>query len=322
MNTIVIIIIYKMSSNLNIVKGKDLNVEECVGYKPAVVNKRGGKNASITYNRQALRIKMPLMLCWGVNERVDEQSGRVSYDLAIQFNSSVSSQRRFLENLKELQNNIKETAVKKSKEWFGKSKMSMDVVDALMYPILKYPNKKDGSGEPDYDRDPTVKIKLPFWENKFSVEVYDMDKKPIYLPPKNDMDVPENTPVELIPKGAHINGIIQCNGLWFAGGKFGVTWKLLQCCVRPPARLVGMGTCHIEDDSDDEEALEFLNKRDKENENNNDDDDDEEEEHVEESHQEEEEEEEEDVAEVVKQEVEKAKPKKKKVVRRKKKASE
>ena len=44
-------------------------------------------------------------------------------------------------------------------------------------------------------------------------------------------------------------------GLWFAGGKFGCTWKLLQAKLQQPVRLVGSGVCHIVEDSDDEDAL-------------------------------------------------------------------
>ena len=77
-----------------------------------------------------------------------------------------------------------------------------------------------------------------------------------------DPDGPQGnkTPVDLVPKGSNVNGLIGCTGLWFAGGKCGVTWKLIQACVRPPVRLVGTGTCHVEVDSDDEDLLTTLNK--------------------------------------------------------------
>ena len=45
-------------------------------------------------------------------------------------------------------------------------------------------------------------------------------------------------------------------------GRCGVTWKLVRACVRPPIRLVGTGTCHVEADSDDEELLDSLQKSD------------------------------------------------------------
>ena len=56
-----------------------------------------------------------------------------------------------------------------------------------------------------------------------------------------------------MPKASHVKGLVRCNGMWFAGGKCGVTWQLVQIQVRPPTRLVGSGNCHIMDDSDDDE---------------------------------------------------------------------
>jgi hypothetical protein len=35
-----------------------------------------------------------------------------------------------------------------------------------------------------------------------------------------------------------------CGGLWFANGKFGVTWKLYQGVVKP-AQSLPKGQCHI-----------------------------------------------------------------------------
>ena len=46
-------------------------------------------------------------------------------------------------------------------------KMTKEVVEALFYPILKYPKEKLGNnqwGDPDYTRNPTMKIKIPYWE--------------------------------------------------------------------------------------------------------------------------------------------------------------
>ena len=238
-----------------------------VQYKPPVTNKRGGKSVQLTLYGQPIVLQIPLMLTWGVNERVDEQSGRVTYDMSLQFDPTKSpAQREFLGRLKRFEEKVKTDACN-TKEWFGR-KNSREVIDALMYPVLKYPKLKDGSGEPDYDRNPTLKIKLPFWEGRFNVELYSMDRKPMYLPPKdNSQDLNEGrTPSSCIPKASYVNGLIQCQGMWFAGGKCGVTWKLVQACVRPPQRLVGMGTCHVLEDSDDDEVVESLNSKDAEQE--------------------------------------------------------
>ncbi len=252
-----------MSSSTMFTKAKEFTPSE-ITYKPATVNKRGGKNVQVQLNSQPLVLQIPLMLTWGINERVDQDSGRVSYDIALQFDpmagSSIAS---FLDRMKELEEKIKNDAVSNSKAWFGKSKMTRDLVDVLMYPILKYPKDKE-SGEPDYSRNPTLKLKIPFWEDRFNVELYDMNRKALYTPPRKGAEPDDGalTPMDHLPKGVHIKGLIQCTGLWFAGGKWGVTWKLVQAMCKKPVRLVGSGTCQIADDSDDEELGDALDKRD------------------------------------------------------------
>ena len=233
-----------------------------VAYKPPKVNTRGGKNVQCQLNGHPIVLQFPLMLTWGVNERVDEQSGRVSYDMALQFGKDSASVVKFQEALRQFQEKVLNDAVSKSREWFGKAKLSREVAEAMMYPILKYPKKKDGSGEPDYERYPTLKLKVPYWDGKFNVELYDLKKKALYLPripgalgPQGD-----KTPVDVIPKASHVKGLLACTGVWMAGGRFGVTWKLMQAGVRPPVRIVGAGQCHILDDSDDEDVVEQLKK--------------------------------------------------------------
>ena len=209
-----------------------------VAYLEPKVNKRGGKSVQCQLEGQPIVLQYPLMLTWGAQERVDENTGRVSYDMALQFkrgaNSSVD---KFQDALYQFQEKILNDAVTKSKQWFGKSKLSREVAEAMMYPILKYPKKKDGSGEPDYERDPTLKLKIPYWDGKFNIELYNMAGAPIYLPEKTarelEIEPPQGnrTPVDLIEKKAHVKGLLACTGVWMAGGRFGVTWKLVQAQV-------------------------------------------------------------------------------------------
>jgi hypothetical protein len=258
-----------MSVSKSITKAKSFN-PSATTYREAVVNKRGGKSVQVQLNGAPIVLQFPLMLTWGANERVDENSGRVSYDMALQFEPHKSkSIQKFQEALQAFQEKVLDDAVNKSKEWFGKSKLSREVAEAMMYPILKHPKKKDGSGEPDFDRNPTLKLKIPFWDGKFAIELYDMDSKPTFLPADTAKRLGmecapqgQRGPLELIPKASHIKGLLACTGVWMAGGRFGVTWKLVQAQVRPPVRLVGSGLCHIADDSDDDEMMDDLKKYD------------------------------------------------------------
>ena len=246
-----------------IISSKNFDASDIV-YKPAkVMGTGGGKRVQFTINGKPPVISIPLMFTWGLNERVDENTGRVSYDTSIVFqNDKSKSIATFCDKLKELENKVLDDAAgDKCKEWFGKAKMSREVAEAMMYPVLKYPKNKE-TGEPDPTRDPNLKLKIPFWEDKFKVELYDMTGNPLYLPPKDNSPSPQGdkTPLDFVPSKSHIKGLISCDGIWMAGGRFGITWKLLQAQVRPPVNIVGTGVCHIAADSDDDEILGDIEK--------------------------------------------------------------
>jgi hypothetical protein len=216
------------------------------------VNASGGKNVPL-YNASAkkgLTLQTPLMLTWGVNEWTDDNSGRKTYDMSLQFPTSEyanANTTQFLENMMALEEHIKETAVSKSKEWFNKAKMSAEVIDALWTPMLRYTKNKE-TGEPDKTKMPTMKVKLPYYEGKFEFELYDNNGESIFNAQNND-----NHPSELIPKASNVAIVLQCGGIWFANGKFGVTWRLVQGLVKPRATL--KGKCHILLDADEQTTL-------------------------------------------------------------------
>jgi hypothetical protein len=176
----------------------------------------------------------------------------VSYDLALQFPNEgfeTPATKKFLENMSSFEKKIKEDAITNSKEWFSKPKMTADAVDALWTPVLKYPKNKD-TLEADMSRAPTIKVKLPFWEGAWKdLELYGVDMQPVFPDPMN----PSLSPQDLIAKGSHIAVSIQCGGIWFANGKFGVTWKLFQAIVKPKMSL--KGKCHIKLDDDEKTKI-------------------------------------------------------------------
>jgi hypothetical protein len=93
-------------------------------------------------------------------------------------------------------------------------------------------------------------VKLPFWDGAWKdLELYDTDMRPVFPDPMN----PALSPQDLIAKGSHIAVSIQCGGIWFANGKFGVTWKLFQAIVKPKMSL--KGKCHIKLDEEDKTKI-------------------------------------------------------------------
>jgi len=95
---------------------------------------------------------------------------------------------------------------------------------------------------------PTMKIELPYYDQKFEFELYDNNGESIFNAQLN-----ENHPSDLIPKASNVAIVVQCGGIWFANGKFGVTWRLVQGLVKPRATL--KGKCHIQLDAEEQTKL-------------------------------------------------------------------
>lgn len=300
-----------MSSTQMIVEGSAFKAETDTLYTKPKVNPSGGKNVGILFeeSKKSLYLSTPLMMTWGVNEYVDDKTGRKSYELSLQFpreqDSNFSNDTKlFLKNLVDFETKIKEDAIVNAKEWMNKTKLSPEVVDALWTPMLKFPKDQE-TGEFDYTRPPTLRVKIPYYDEKFSVELYDMNENQLFPDVTNE----SVSPLTLIQKTQNIALVIQCGGIWFANGKFGTTWKLVQGVVQPRASL--KGKCHIKLDSESKQRLaKATTGSDEENDVEVDDSGDEDESVAEE------------VAAAVKEVVVEEGPVKKKVVRRKKKGEE
>jgi hypothetical protein len=242
-----------MSSDM-VLAGASFNPLTDMKYTKPKVNNVGGRSVGIVNSKTStvLNLSSPLMLTWGVQDFTDDKTGKVSYDLALQFPNEgfeTPATKKFLANMAVFEKKIKEDAIANSKEWFSKPKMTADAVDALWTPVLKYPKNKD-TLEADMTRAPTIKVKLPFWDGAWKdLELYDVEMQSIFPDAMN----PALSPKDLIAKGSHIAVSIQCGGIWFANGKFGVTWKLFQAIVKPKMSL--KGKCHIKLDEDEKTKI-------------------------------------------------------------------
>lgn len=235
---------YRMSEKM-IVDGSEFNAKEKVLFTKPKVNSSGSKNVGVlnSETKKSLYLSTPLMLTWGVNENDFDNSGRKTYDLSLQFPRDQDSNfseatKNLLNSMEEYEQMIKEEAIDKCKEWFGRSKMSNDVVDALFTPMLKYP-KDQATGEPDKSRAPTLRVKIPYYDEVFKIELYDTDRNLLFPNVENE----NLMPMHVVEKGQNIAVVIQSGGIWFANGKFGTTWRLIQAVVQPRESLYGK--CHI-----------------------------------------------------------------------------
>jgi len=236
-----------------IIPATEFNATTDFTYTKPRINKAGGKAIGIlnkNTNRQ-LHISMPLMLTWGVNERVDESSGRVSYDMSLQFPKeeyATDATRQSLAAIEAMERQVQKDAIANSKEWFNKAKLTEGQVEVLFNPMLYYSKDKE-TGERKEGVSPTLRVKLDCYDDVFKVEIYDVDSQLLY-PSKTDESI---TPVDMITKGCNVITSLKCGGVYFVNGKFGVTWRLHQAIVKPRASM--SGKCMLTVNKDDVERM-------------------------------------------------------------------
>ena len=230
-------------SSDSIISGLEVNPEKDIIFSKPKVNSNGEKNIGIlnAATKKSFNLSTPLMLTWGLNEKkpFDGKTGRTTYDFTLQFpNEQYSSEAttQFLKNLEAFEKHIKKSAVKNSLEWFGKEEITSEEVDSLWTPMVKYP-KNPETGEFDYSRKPQIRVKVPLWNGKFDVEMYDPEQK-LLFPNDNGLKLKD-----LITKGSQMASVLQCGGILLTSGRFGVTWRLFKAVIKPKESL--KGKCHI-----------------------------------------------------------------------------
>jgi len=230
-----------MSTNA-IIDGTNIDLS-VFSYSAPKVNPAGGKvvNLHNKHAKETLTIAAPLMGSWGAQEvKTLDGTGTGKYTMTLQFSKgqyTTPDADKFLEQMKLVENKIKQDAMTYSKEWFGKEIKSMDVMDEKFTPMLKYPKKSKGSEERDYDQPPNLTIKLPCWKDVWQSSVFDEDYNPLYVKGKTEHSVsPLDFLVSTSKAPIQVICLIQCAGLWFVGSpaKVSITWNLKQVIVRKP----------------------------------------------------------------------------------------
>jgi hypothetical protein len=148
---------------------------------------------------------------------VFDKAGPVKYsvDLSLKgYDVDGSKPKQVFDAFNSLDEYMIDLGVKFSKQWF-KSELNRDIIKAFYTPCVRFSKDAEGNLKP---YPPTLKIQLKQRDGKFETAVYDEKKRPL-------SDIPLE---DILVKGATISSLIQCTGVWFAGSKFGLSWKAVQ----------------------------------------------------------------------------------------------
>ena len=160
----------------------------------------------------------------------------------------------FLKSMRNLEAKVKADALTFSKEWFGKEIKSAEVIDEKFNVMLRHPKKVKGGLELDFDKPPTLTVKIPQWSGVWKPEIYDEDGEPLYINGKTNSHL---SPLEFLKPKSHVICLLQCGGLWFVNGKISITWNLKQAIVQKPKQTME-GTCFLKPKAADVQKMKAL----------------------------------------------------------------
>jgi hypothetical protein len=244
-----------------IIDGTNINTS-VFSYSAPKAHASGGKVVNL-YNknvRESLTISTPLILTWGAQEGKDTQGNLTGqWTMSLQFPNAEYSNPdadAFLKSIRALEAKVKADAITYSKEWFGKTITSAEVMDEKFNIMLKHPKKEKGSIEMDLNKPPTLTVKIPCWSSVWQSEIYDEDGEPLFVKGKSPSHV---TPLDFLKPKTHVICLLQCGGLWFVNGKVSITWNLKQAIVQKPrTSAIAEGTCFLRVKPADKEKLKSL----------------------------------------------------------------
>jgi hypothetical protein len=180
----------------------------------------GAKQAYLNYDggRLVMQSAVAMSSPFGLNVFQNQQgTNEYSVDLSFRGQEQRPELQEFKAVLEQLDELMINEGVKNSKAWF-KADLNKEVIKAFYTPTLKYSKDKEGNV---LSYPPNMKVKLPKRNGEWDTKFYDLKGTPYKSVPVED----------LIVKGTQITAIIECGGVWFAGSKFGLTWRAKQIAI-------------------------------------------------------------------------------------------
>jgi hypothetical protein len=179
----------------------------------------GAKQANLSYAGERLIMQTALSMSTPFGLNVADKFGPPEYSIDLSFRGveQRAELKEFMDVMTQLDELMITEGTKNAKAWF-KADLNREVIKAFYTPSLKYSKDKEGNVLP---YPPTIKLKLRKYEGQFETKFYDLNGRPY-------QDVPIE---ELLVKGAQVTAIMECGGVWFAGSKFGLTWRAKQIAI-------------------------------------------------------------------------------------------
>lgn len=242
---------------------KEIDMKQITTSDMKSLGQQGAKIMYLNYGEQPnsspIIIQTPTMgLLWDSNFFADnnEGNGKISCKLNFKGFESNNDINEFKEKMEEFDQYLINLAVSNSKKWFSGKSLSKDTIEQLYTPMVKY-SMNNETGEVNTQFAPSFAFKITQKNSKFNCKYFNEERviQNINDPNKEDfVDINQ-----LLKRGNNISTLLVCNGLWFAAGKFGCTWKAEQIKGQM-VNKANLDDYAFRDNDDDEE--EFISDND------------------------------------------------------------
>ena len=232
-----------------LVKGKNIDTKKVTFAVPTPLD-NGSRLVYVNYGgpRQQFCVQTPWMdLAWGVNCYNEGAYPKYSCELSFKGMDNDPELQAFHDKLLALEEHIIQGGLSNGRSWLqlNEDLCIPAVVKSKFGPIVK-PSKDKDTGKPDGKWPSTMKLKIPFRDDKFKCKVFHKSGDQIFINGDEPADQIEN----IMVKGARVRCIIRCVGLWCTSN-FMCQWELQRCEIEVPDNNT---VCAFLPDSDDEEV--------------------------------------------------------------------
>jgi len=175
----------------------------------------GAKRVPVTLGTSGAPLTVTTPACrapFGVGEWADKDGGSCKYDLCLSVEDPA-----FKAFLEAVDAQVPKVAHQNVKAWLNKARASPAVVEALYCPSLRPSTKPDQYA-------PTLKAGLRRdHDGAYQFQTYGSDRKLF--------DANSLLSAKGAGRGWQFRAVLQCNGVWIAGGKYGLSWAVKQLKV-------------------------------------------------------------------------------------------
>jgi len=250
-----------------VIKVNSLDLSK-ITFSDVKTDNHGRKMVFVNYDGGKIMVQTPKMYVpngikrWRKKDATDNKDDSFEMEMSFGGEDKNVDIREFHNKMKEFDELVKKQIISHSKEWLGKPKVSMELVENAFYsPTVRVPMDKEGN---ILDYPSRIRAKLDrerdYTNDSFTGRFLSCKKPPtpvlIFDESKQLIQMDENNFESVVPKGSHVVTVLELVYLTITT-KVSAKWKLVQAKVARNQQTI-TGYAMIDDENDEEEVQEDL----------------------------------------------------------------